>query len=105
MLLLGGSAGCFNFTRLYFSLIVLSLSTENVPFLLPDVLLVDFIVFFFFFVRRVQWIIKNNNPLSLIQVETTSDAASFRWLFYYIDVCCTRVQSYKIYTAPSKCVP
>lgn len=44
MLLLGGSAGCFNFSRLYFTLIVLSLSIENVSFLLPDSLSVGFIV-------------------------------------------------------------
>lgn len=45
MLLLGGSLGSFNFTRLYFTLIVLSLSTENVPFLLPDAISVGFMVF------------------------------------------------------------
>lgn len=49
MWLLGGLPGCFNFSRLYLTLIVPSFSTENVSFLLPDALSVGLIVVIFFY--------------------------------------------------------
>lgn len=44
MFLLGGSPDCFNFSRLYFTLMVLSLSTETVSHRLPDAPSVGLIV-------------------------------------------------------------
>lgn len=77
MLLLGGSPGCCNLSRLYFTLIVLSLSTENVSFLLPSVglIVVSPPPLWELQLFALQWMIKENSVLEK-QLETTSDTVS-----------------------------
>ena len=82
MLLLRGSPGCFNFSRLYFTLIVLSLSTETVSHRLPDAPSVGLIVFCQLVVYSRSlcsgWLRKTGSLKELFDV-TSVIALSDRW--------------------------
>lgn len=103
MLLLGGSPGCFNLSRLYFTLIVLSLQHRKCTLSSP---LSWFYSWFFSPLCRLQlfalqWMIKENSVLGKKKHSLTlhltihrhlDGAAEYQLfkLFYFADVVCCR---------------